>query len=67
MRLKRVSKLTRSVTKGLLQTQQAVICQVACGILLCRSLILAEIARCFHTETGSAKNLLKKSELIHPA
>jgi hypothetical protein len=57
MRLKRVSKFTKSVTKGLLPTQQATICQVACGMLLCRSLILAEIARCFHTDTLFPHNL----------
>lgn len=50
MRLKRVTKFTKPLTKGLLQSQQATIDQVVCGILLCRCLILAEIARCFETE-----------------
>jgi hypothetical protein len=57
MRLKRVSKFSKSVTKGLLPTQQATISQVVCGILVCRSLILAEIARCFQTQTQFPHNL----------
>ena len=57
MRLKRIEKFTRSVTKGLLSSQQATLSQVACGILVCRSLILAEIARCFQTETQFPHNL----------
>jgi len=57
MRLKRISKFTRAVSKGLLPTQQATICQVVCGILVCRCLILAEIARCFQTETEFPHNL----------
>ncbi len=57
MRIKRIEKFTRSVTKGLLSTQQATICQVVCGILVCRSLILAEIARCFQTEVEFPHNL----------
>lgn len=54
MRLKRISKFTRSVTKGL---KQATICQVVCGLIVCRSLILAEIARCFQTDTAFRHNL----------
>lgn len=57
MRLKRISKFTRSVTRGLLSSQQATFCQVVCGMLVCRSLCLAEIARCFHTETTFPHNL----------
>lgn len=57
MRLKRIGKFTRSVTKGLLSTQQATISQIVCGMLRCRSLILAEIARCFQTETEFPHNL----------
>jgi hypothetical protein len=57
MRIKRIRKFTSSVTKGLLSTQQATISQVVCGILVCRSLILAEIARCFQTETEFPHNL----------
>ena len=57
MRLKRIEKFTRSVTKGLLSSQQATISQVVCGILLCRSLCLAEIARCFKTSTAFPHNL----------
>jgi hypothetical protein len=57
MRLKRIEKFTRAVSKGLLPTQQATICQVVCGILVCRCLILAEIARCFHTQIEFPHNL----------
>ena len=57
MRIKRISKFTSSVTKGLLSTQQAAISQIVCGMLICRSLILAEIARCFQTETEFPHNL----------
>ena len=57
MRFKRVEKFTRAVSKGLLPTQQATISQVVCGILVCRCLILAEIARCFHTQTEFPHNL----------
>jgi hypothetical protein len=57
MRLKRVEKFTRSVTKGLLSTQQSTISQIACGMIVCRSLCLAEIARCFQTETEFPHNL----------
>jgi hypothetical protein len=57
MRLKRIEKFTRSVTKGLLSTQQSTISQVVCGLIVCRSLILAEIARCFQTETEFPHNL----------
>ena len=57
MRLKRTSKFTRSVTKGLLPTQQATICQIVCGMITCRCLILAEIARCFQTQVAFRHNL----------
>jgi Transposase DDE domain len=57
MRLKRISKFTRAVSKGLLPTQQATICQIVCGIIVCRCLILAEIARCFQTPTEFPHNL----------
>lgn len=57
MRIKRIEKFTRSVTKGLLSTQQATISQVVCGIVVCRCLILAEIARCFKTQTQFPHNL----------
>jgi hypothetical protein len=57
MRLKRVSKFSKSVTKGLLPTQQATLSQVVCGIIVCRCLILAEIARCFQTQTQFPHNL----------
>jgi hypothetical protein len=36
MRLKRMSKFSRSVTKGLLPTQQATLSQVVCGMLFSR-------------------------------
>lgn len=57
MRFKRIEKFTRSVTKGLISSQQATIGQVVCGLVVCRSLILAEIARGFHTETSFPHNL----------
>lgn len=57
MRIKRIRNFTRSVTKGLLSTQQTTISQVVCGMLGCRSLILAEIARCFQTQTSFPHNL----------
>jgi len=57
MRLKRISKFTQSVTKGLLSSQQATLSQVVCGLVVCRSLILAEIARCFQTQTEFPHNL----------
>lgn len=57
MRFKRIRKFTSSVTKGLLSTQQQTISQVVCSMLICRSLILAEIARCFQTETSFPHNL----------
>jgi hypothetical protein len=57
MRFKRIEKFTSSVTKGLLSSQQATISQVVCGLLVCRSLILAEIARGFHTDTSFPHNL----------
>ncbi len=64
MRIKRVSKFTSSVTKGLLSTQQATICQVVCGMLACRSLILAEIARCFQTQVAFPHNLKRVSRYV---
>jgi hypothetical protein len=64
MRIKRVSKFTSSVTKGLLSTQQATICQVVCAMLTCRSLCLAEIARCFQTEVSFPHNLKRVSRFV---
>jgi hypothetical protein len=52
MRLKRVQKFSKAVTKDLLPTQQATIAQVVCGILVARCMLLAEIAR--HLETAVA-------------
>lgn len=57
MRLKRIQKFTSSVTKGLLPTQQDTISQVVTGMLVCRCLILAEIARCFQTDVEFPHNL----------
>ena len=57
MRIKRVTKFTSSLTKGLLPTQQATICQVVCALLVCRSLCLAQIARCFQSSTSFPHNL----------
>jgi hypothetical protein len=64
MRLKRIEKFTRSVTKGLLPTQQATISQVICGMLVCRSLILAEIARCFQTQVAFPHNLKRVARYV---
>jgi Transposase DDE domain len=57
MRLKRIEKFTSSVTKGLLPTQQHTLSQVVTGMTACRSLCLAEIARCFQTEVSFPHNL----------
>ena len=57
MRLKRVQKFTKAVTKGLLSTQQATLSQVVSGLMACRCLILAEIARCFETCVAFPHNL----------
>jgi hypothetical protein len=57
MRLKRVQKFTKAVTKGLLSTQQATLSQVVSSLLVCRCLILAEIARCFQTCVAFPHNL----------
>jgi hypothetical protein len=64
MRLKRISKFTSSVTKGLLSSQQATICQVVSAMLTCRSLILAEIARCFQTHTAFPHNLKRVARYV---
>jgi Transposase DDE domain len=57
MRLRRVEKFTSSVTKGLLSTQQATISHVVCSMLVCRSLCLAELARCLQSTTNFRHNL----------
>ena len=57
MRLKRVEKFTKAVSKGLLPTQQATLSQVVSGMMACRCLILAEIARCFETGVAFPHNL----------
>jgi hypothetical protein len=57
MRLKRIEKFTKAVTKGLLPTQQATLSQVVTGMIVCRCLILAEIARCFQTRVAFKHNL----------
>ena len=57
MRLRRVSKFSKAVTKDLLPTQQATIAQVATGVLVARCLLLAEIARHFETAVTFAHNL----------
>jgi hypothetical protein len=49
MRLKRIAKVTKAVTKGLLPTQQATLAQMVCGLLGCRSLLLAN---CFEFVEG---------------
>lgn len=57
MRLKRISKFTQSVTKGLLPTQQATLSHIVCSMVVCRSLCLAELARCLQSTTDFRHNL----------
>ncbi len=57
MRLRRVEKFTRSVTKGLLPTQQATVRQVVHAMLICRCLCLAELARFLQSSTVFRHNL----------
>src|SRR5436853_1163864 len=64
MRLKRIAKFTKAVTKGLLPTQQATLSQMVCGLLCCRSLILAEIARGFETEVAFSHNLKRVERYV---
>jgi hypothetical protein len=64
MRIKRIAKFTASVTKGLLTTQQAALSQMVCGVLLCRSLILAEIARGFETTVVFPHNLKRVARFV---
>src|SRR3954453_7517153 len=64
MRLKRIAKFTSSVTKGLLPTQQATLSQIVCGLLGCRSLILAEIARGFETPVAFPHNLKRVERYV---
>jgi hypothetical protein len=67
MRLKRVEKFTKAVTKGLLPTQQATLSQVVTGLLVCRCLILAEIARCFQTGVAFPHNLKRVFRFVSNA
>lgn len=64
MRLKRIQKFTSSVTKGLLPSQQTTLAQMVCGVLLCRSLILAEIARGFETQVAFPHNLKRVERFV---
>lgn len=57
MRFRRVGKFTSSVTKGLLPSQQATVCQVVHAMLICRCLCLAELARFFQSTTDFRHNL----------
>ena len=57
MRLRRVQKFSKAVTKDLLPTQQATIAQVVCGMLVAQSMLLAEIARHLETTVAFAHNL----------
>lgn len=57
MRLKRIEKFTKTLSQGLLPSQQLALSQVVCGILLSRCLILAEIACCFETTVDFCHNL----------
>src|SRR5205085_5624602 len=61
---KRIAKFTSSVTKGLLPTQQATLSQMVCGLLCCRSLILAEIARGFETTVAFPHNLKRVERYV---
>jgi hypothetical protein len=64
MRLRRIEKFSKAVTKGLLSTQQATISQIVCGMIACRSLILAEIARCFQTQVAFPHNLKRVARYV---
>ena len=64
MRLKRIQQFTKSVTKGLLPTQQASLAQMVCGLLWGRSLILAKIARGFETEVAFPHNLKRVERFV---
>lgn len=57
MRFKRIEKFTSSVTKGLLSTQQATLSHIVCSMIVCRSLCLAELARCLQSTTDFRHNL----------
>ena len=57
MRFKRIQKFTSSVTKGLLTTQQATLSHIVCSMIVCRSLCLAELARCLPSTTDFRHNL----------
>jgi hypothetical protein len=57
MRIECLEKFTSSITKGLLSSQQATLSQVVCSMLACRSLCLAELARCFQSSTDFRHNL----------
>jgi Transposase DDE domain len=64
MRLKRIRKFSKAVTKGLLLSQQATLAQMVCGLLVCRSLILAEIARGFETTVAFPHNLKRVERYV---
>lgn len=57
MRIKRIQKFTKAVTKGLLPSQQATLSQVVCSMIVCRSLCLAELARCLQSTIDFRHNL----------
>src|SRR3982751_1049145 len=64
MRLKRIQKFSSSVTNRLLPSQQTTISQMVCGVLVCRSLILAEIARGFETTVAFLHNLKRVERYV---
>ena len=64
MRLKRIAKFSKAVTKGLLPSQQATLAQMVCGLLCCRSLILAELARGFETQVAFPHNLKRVERFV---
>lgn len=57
MRLMRVQKFTKNLTKDLRQSQQQTINQVVCRMITCNCLLLAEIARGFETVVEFVHNL----------
>jgi Transposase DDE domain len=64
VRLKRVTKFIKPLTKDLLTTQKATLSQVSCGMLGTSSLALAEIARGFETEVAFSHNLKRVARFV---
>jgi hypothetical protein len=64
VRLTRIIKVSKPVTKDLLDTQKATIAQITCGVLATESLALAEIARGFETTVAFAHNLKRVERFV---